>query len=157
MAIKRRFREERLDITEDVLAAKLPAFSAYFKELRDPAERYAKLATELRRQNDTTLADLAARTAAKPLWDGAFIYLPRSVVRGSFGAERSFVRDGREIARDVNPGIDLASTPAAPVPAANNGVVVLAGPLGVYGQTVVIDHGMVPPWPPMPSWNARAR
>lgn len=142
MAIKRRFREDRIDVTDEVLAAKLPAYAGYFKEIRDPAERYARLATELRRQNDATLADLAGRTAAKPLWEGAFVYLPRSVVRGSFGADRVFVRDGRELARDVSPGIDLASVPAAPVPAANNGVVVLAGPLGVYGQTVVIDHGM---------------
>lgn len=142
MAIKRRFRDERVDVSDEVLATKLPAFAGYFKDIRDPVERYVKLATELRRQNDATLADLAVHTAAKPLWDGAFVYLPRSVVRGSFGADRTFVRDGREVYRDVRPGIDLASVPAAPVPAANNGVVVLAGPLGVYGRTVVIDHGM---------------
>jgi len=142
MAIKRRFREERLEVSDDVLAAKLPAFANLFPETRDPVERFRKLDTDLRRQNDDTLADLARHTAPKPLWDGAFIYLPRSVVRGSFGADRVFVHDGQEIGRDLNPGIDLASVPAAPVPAANNGVVVLAGPLGVYGRTVVIDHGM---------------
>jgi murein DD-endopeptidase MepM/ murein hydrolase activator NlpD len=142
MAIKRRFREERVEVSDDVLAAKLPAFAGLFPEVRDPVERFRKINTELRRQNDATLADLAARTSPKPLWDGAFIYLPRSVVKTSFGAERVYVHDGVEIGRDNSSGIDLASVPSAPVPAANNGVVVLAGPLGVYGQTVVIDHGM---------------
>lgn len=142
MAIKRRFREERVEVTDEFLAARLPAFAGMLPEVDDPVQRFVKLDTDLRRQNDATLADLARRTAAKPLWDGAFLYLPHSIVRSAFGADRVFVHDGQEIGRDSNPGIDLASVPGAPVPAANNGVVVLAGPLGVYGQTVVIDHGM---------------
>ena len=142
MAIKRRFREERVDITDEFLAAKLPAFSGLFPEVRDPVARFQKLNTELRRQNAATLVDLASRSAPEPLWDGAFIYLPRSVVRGSFGADRIYTYNGREIDHDRSIGIDLASVASAPVPAANNGVVVLAGPLGVYGQTVVIDHGL---------------
>jgi murein DD-endopeptidase MepM/ murein hydrolase activator NlpD len=38
-------------------------------------------------------------------------------------------------------GIDLASLVNSPVPAANSGVVVFAEPLGIYGRTVIIDHG----------------
>lgn len=142
MAIKRRFREERVDLSDDFLAAKLPAFSGLFPEVRDPLERFKKLNSDLRRQNEATLVDLAARTSPEPLWDGAFIYLPRSVVRGSFGADRAYTYKGQEIDHERLIGIELASVSNAPVPAANNGVVVLAGPLGVYGQTVVIDHGM---------------
>jgi len=36
----------------------------------------------------------------------------------------------------------LASTARSPVPAANSGVVVFADDLGIYGKTVIIDHGM---------------
>jgi murein DD-endopeptidase MepM/ murein hydrolase activator NlpD len=39
-------------------------------------------------------------------------------------------------------GYDLAATRQGPVPAANSGVVVHAGPLSIYGNAVVIDHGM---------------
>jgi murein DD-endopeptidase MepM/ murein hydrolase activator NlpD len=39
-------------------------------------------------------------------------------------------------------GFDLASTAAAPVLAANSGVVVHAGYLGIYGNCVILDHGM---------------
>jgi murein DD-endopeptidase MepM/ murein hydrolase activator NlpD len=42
----------------------------------------------------------------------------------------------------VHQGEDLASLINSPVPAANNGVVVLAEPLGIYGNVVMIDHGM---------------
>ena len=39
-------------------------------------------------------------------------------------------------------GFDLASTIAAPVLAANRGRVVHAGWLGIYGNCVILDHGM---------------
>jgi murein DD-endopeptidase MepM/ murein hydrolase activator NlpD len=142
MAIKRRFREERVEITDDFLAARLPAFAALFPQERDPVERFKKLNTELRRQNAAFIGSLSAKSGPVPLWDGGFIYLPRSVVRGSFGADRIYMYKGQEIGRELSDGIGLASVPGAQVPAANAGDVVFAGPLGVYGNTVVMDHGM---------------
>jgi len=38
--------------------------------------------------------------------------------------------------------VDLASTAMAPIEAANKGVVVFTGALGIYGNTVIIDHGL---------------
>lgn len=142
MAIKRRFRDERVEITDAYLAARLPAFAGLFPEVRDPVERFKRINTEVRRQNEATLEALTGKSGPEPLWDGAFVYLPRSTVRGSFGGERVYSYKGEDVARENHLGIDLASVPNAPVPAANNGKVVLAGPLGVYGQTVVVDHGM---------------
>jgi hypothetical protein len=142
MAINRRFREERVEVTDAFLATRLQPFVGLFPDVRDPVARFKKINTEVRRQNEDTLAALATKSAPEPLWDGAFIYLPRSVVKGSFGSERVYMYKGEEIDRGAHMGIDLASIPNAPVPAANSGNVVFAGPLGVYGQTVVIDHGM---------------
>ena len=39
-------------------------------------------------------------------------------------------------------GYDLAAVQQGPVPAANSGVVVFAGPLSIYGNAVVVDHGL---------------
>ncbi|EFL49568.1 Peptidase M23 [Solidesulfovibrio fructosivorans JJ]] len=142
MAIKRRFRDERVDVSDAYLAAHLPAFAALYPEIRDPVARFQKINDDLRRQNEAVPAALSKESPHEPLWDGAFIYMPRSIVRGSFGADRVYVHDGREIGREKSAGIDLASVPHAPVPAANNGKVVYAGPLGVFGDTVIIDHGM---------------
>jgi murein DD-endopeptidase MepM/ murein hydrolase activator NlpD len=41
----------------------------------------------------------------------------------------------------VHLGYDLASVKNAPIPAANDGVVVMARYLGIYGNVIVIDHG----------------
>ena len=39
-------------------------------------------------------------------------------------------------------GIDLASTANSPVPAANAGRIAFTGSIGIYGRTVIIDHGL---------------
>ena len=49
--------------------------------------------------------------------------------------------DGREVDQQDHLGFDLASVRGAPVPAANRGVVVLARYFGIYGNSVVLDHG----------------
>ncbi len=40
-----------------------------------------------------------------------------------------------------HPGIDLAGPAGAQVHAAGDGTVIFAGPLGGYGNAVIIDHG----------------
>jgi murein DD-endopeptidase MepM/ murein hydrolase activator NlpD len=60
----------------------------------------------------------------------------------SFGDRRTYTHDGETIDRQVHLGFDLASVARAPVEATQAGVVVLAEPLGIYGSTVVLDHGL---------------
>jgi murein DD-endopeptidase MepM/ murein hydrolase activator NlpD len=74
-------------------------------------------------------------------WEGAFLRLPHSAQRSGFADHRKYVYGGQTVDRQVHLGIDLASTEHAPVPAANNGRVVFAEYLGIYGMTVVLDHG----------------
>jgi murein DD-endopeptidase MepM/ murein hydrolase activator NlpD len=59
-----------------------------------------------------------------------------------FGDRRSYSFEGRIIDRQTHLGIDLASLKRADVGAAQDGIVVFAGDLGIYGETVVIDHGL---------------
>jgi murein DD-endopeptidase MepM/ murein hydrolase activator NlpD len=67
--------------------------------------------------------------------------MPQSQVMAGFAEQRTYLYQGREVDRQTHLGIDLARVRQAPIPAANNGVVVLARFLGIYGDTVVIDHG----------------
>ena len=77
-----------------------------------------------------------------PRWEGAFLRLPNSAPLSSFADRRTYVHDGDTIDRQTHLGFDLASLRGSPVPAANAGKVVFGGPLGIYGNTVVIDHGL---------------
>src|SRR6266446_4266366 len=55
---------------------------------------------------------------------------------------RTYLYGGREVDRQVHLGYDLASFRQSPVPAANKGVVAFTGPLTIYGNAVVVDHGL---------------
>jgi murein DD-endopeptidase MepM/ murein hydrolase activator NlpD len=67
--------------------------------------------------------------------------LPGAANRAGFADRRRYVYKGKQVDRQVHLGIDLASLANASVPAANGGKVVLADTLGIYGQTVILDHG----------------
>ena len=60
----------------------------------------------------------------------------------TFADRRIYVYEGKVIDRQTHLGYDLASLQLAPVEAAQNGIVVFAGNLGIYGNTVVLDHGL---------------
>jgi len=49
---------------------------------------------------------------------------------------------GKQVSKATHYGYDLASTRAAPILAANAGRVVYADDLGIYGNCVLIDHGL---------------
>src|SRR6185295_12554891 len=77
----------------------------------------------------------------KPLWEGAFLQPRNTKVFSNFAETRTYVYGGREIDTQVHLGFDLASTKQAPVPAANKGTVAFVGPLTIYGNAIVLDHG----------------
>jgi murein DD-endopeptidase MepM/ murein hydrolase activator NlpD len=58
-----------------------------------------------------------------------------------FAERRTYLYNGAEVDQQDHLGFDLASTALAEIQASNGGVVLLARYLGIYGNTVVIDHG----------------
>jgi murein DD-endopeptidase MepM/ murein hydrolase activator NlpD len=85
---------------------------------------------------------LAAETAPEPLWDGPFRQLGNSQVESGFADHRTYLHEGQEVDQQIHLGFDLASTANAPILASNTGRVVFADYLGIYGNCVIVDHGM---------------
>lgn len=104
-------------------------------------ERYLAINRGLREVNRGEIARLAEGTATEFLWDGVFQPMPNGQVMARFADHRTYHYAGREIDQQDHLGYDLASVQRAVVPAANDGVVVAARYLGIYGNVVVIDHG----------------
>ena len=104
-------------------------------------EKYLLINRELRKQNNAFLRDLAKKTRPAFLWKETFVQMPNTAVKGSFADRRTYFYGGKPVDTQDHLGFDLASTERAPVPAANSGAVVYAGYLGIYGNTVVVDHG----------------
>jgi murein DD-endopeptidase MepM/ murein hydrolase activator NlpD len=141
------FRKSRIEVDDRFLSRVVPAILANTPELQvaDPAnliESYLVINRELRRRNGETISSLAAQTAAEILWRGPFKQLINTAVEAGFADQRTYVYKGEEVDHQVHLGFDLASTLAAPEQAANRGRVVHAGWLGIYGNCVILDHGM---------------
>jgi murein DD-endopeptidase MepM/ murein hydrolase activator NlpD len=88
------------------------------------------------------MKDLARQTAATPLWKGEFSRQPGASTLAIFADDRDYLYQGKVVDHATHLGYDLASVARAEVPAANNGVVIFADYLGIYGQCIVIDHGL---------------
>jgi hypothetical protein len=107
----------------------------------DLLARFLKINGEMRRKNNQTLADLKLKTADKFLWSGPFLPLTNAAVESAFADKRSYIYKGKKVDEQVHLGFDLAVTLHVSVPAANDGRVVWADNLGIYGNCVVVDHG----------------
>ena len=59
-----------------------------------------------------------------------------------FADRRTYYFADKEIDKQVHLGFDLATVQQAPVHASNAGVVVHADFLGIYGNCVILDHGL---------------
>lgn len=135
----RRWRQDKMNLSDNFLNQVAATFQV--ARATDPLSAYLEVNREMRKANHQRLRQLCSQTRPQPLWNGGFKrFLGKPMAR--FGDRRTYVYQGRDVDQQVHLGEDLASLLHSPVPAANNGVVVLAEPLGIYGQTVVIDHGL---------------
>jgi murein DD-endopeptidase MepM/ murein hydrolase activator NlpD len=107
----------------------------------DPVTRFVKINSEMRQANNKTLSDLQFKTADRFLWSRPFIRQPHSQTESSFADVRNYIYHGQKIDQQVHLGYDLAVTQHVGVEAANDGRVVYAAPLGIYGNCIVLDHG----------------
>jgi murein DD-endopeptidase MepM/ murein hydrolase activator NlpD len=107
----------------------------------DVLQGFLKINGELRRKNNEMIAQLAKKSRAEMAWHEAFS-LGNINVEARFADYRTYFYKGKEVDRQVHLGYDLATLQHAPVPASNRGLVLYAAPLGIYGNCVILDHGL---------------
>jgi murein DD-endopeptidase MepM/ murein hydrolase activator NlpD len=107
----------------------------------DLVERFVYINNTMRKENNKTLADLRNYTEQKFLWNGAFLPMVDSTVESRFADDRTYTWKGKKVDEQTHLGFDLAKLAHSPIPASNDGKVVWAEDLGIYGNCVVIDHG----------------
>jgi hypothetical protein len=141
------FRKSRIELDDAFLARVVPPILANTPTLKvnDPSnmlESYLTINRELRKQNAATITALAEKSAPDRLWQGPFKQLINSAVESSFADQRTYVYQGKDVDQQVHLGFDLASTSHAAVHASNAGRIVFAEFLGIYGNCVIVDHGL---------------
>jgi len=107
----------------------------------DMVARFVKINNEMRHANNKTLSDLRFKTAGSFLWSQPFARQAHSQAEATFADLRNYMYQGKKIDQQVHLGYDLAVTQHVGVEASNDGRVVYAAPLGIYGNCIVVDHG----------------
>ena len=136
------FPSDRIVLSDAFLDKISSEFKDRFPQAKTPLEVFLKANSELRGHDLKILRDCGLKTSPVALWSGSFLRLPNSAPRGSFAQLRSYFYQGKQVDQQTHLGIDLAALAHTPVPAANTGKVVYADDLGIYGQCVIIDHGL---------------
>jgi murein DD-endopeptidase MepM/ murein hydrolase activator NlpD len=141
---KKAFPAEEIDVTDDFVSAKIPDLLARngLAATTDPVEAYLLVNRDLRAKTEERVRELTRDSAPRLLFEGAFLQQPGTAVGSRFAEHRTYRYNGRVIDEQVHLGTDLASVKHDPVIAANAGSVTFTGDLGIYGNTVIIDHGL---------------
>jgi len=139
----RKFKKDTVNISDRFLQRKIPQFAVENPQQsgRSMLDQFVWANRNLRTENYNKISEIAATSRGVMHWKSAFLRMPGSARKAGFGDQRTYRYRSQIVDRQVHRGIDLASVLRAPVPAANHGRVAYAGPLGIYGNTVLVDHG----------------
>ena len=138
-----KYRKSTLDISDDFIESKVvPLLGDDSKQGDDLKEIFLKVNRDLRKKNEEEIKKIGENSRNEILWKGNFHQLTNSKVEANFADARTYVYNGEVIDNQYHLGYDLAVTQKYPIGAANDGVVLFAGDLGIYGNTVIIDHGL---------------
>jgi murein DD-endopeptidase MepM/ murein hydrolase activator NlpD len=140
----RKFPERNIEVTENFLQRTIPDIMRinHLPEQGDAVQDYLYVNRQLRAETDRIVREITRQSAPKPLWDGAFRRQSNAATMSFFADRRVYVYGGETIDRQTHLGVDLASVQGATIEAEQNGVVLFAGNLGIYGEAVIIDHGL---------------
>jgi murein DD-endopeptidase MepM/ murein hydrolase activator NlpD len=140
----RPLRTDTIRLDDVFMARVVPEILAHSPALGDRGEllaNYLAVNGDLRTENAAALVELSKRSRPRILWRQRFLQQPDNRVMAAFAERRTYLYQDREVDRQDHLGFDLASVRRAPVEAANDGIVRMAEYFGIYGNTVVLDHG----------------
>ena len=138
-----KYKKSTIKISEDFLRNKVtPLLNDVGARQGAPKDIFVKVNKALRKENEDKIKAITEKSTASKLWEGAFHQLTNSKVEANFADARTYLYNDEEIDRAYHLGYDLSVTKHYPVEASNHGVVAFVGDLGIYGNTVILDHGL---------------
>lgn len=138
-----RYKKSTINISDDFIQRKVaPLLNDVGARQASPKEIFVKVNRDLRKENEDKIRAVSQKSADKMLWSGPFSQLSNSKVEANFADARTYIYQGETIDHAYHLGFDLSVTKHYPVEAANSGTVTFVGDLGIYGNTVIIDHGL---------------
>ena len=112
----------------------------------DIVEAFVKTSKELREKNVKTIRDVSkknlANSALIPFDVKTFVRMSNAATFAQYGERRHYFYNEHKIDEAWHLGMDWASSKRADIIVTNPGKVIYKDYLGIYGDTVIIDHGL---------------
>ena len=142
----KKFKTDTLNIQDSFLSKKMPDFDVRekndsFQGKNQLLEKFLYVNKTVRKNNVDEILKVCENSENKKYWDGRFLRLSGSAQQAGFADRRIYKYKGKKIDRATHLGIDLASTSNVSIQAANRGRIILADSVGIFGKSVIIDHG----------------
>jgi murein DD-endopeptidase MepM/ murein hydrolase activator NlpD len=138
-----KYKKSKIPLSDDFIQSKVaPLLADVGARQGSPKDIFVKVNHALRQENEDKIRTVGQKTANRMLWSGPFIQLSNSKVEANFADARTYIYRDEPIDTAYHLGFDLSVTKRYPVEAANSGVVSFVGDLGIYGNTIIIDHGL---------------
>ena len=138
-----KYKKSTIEVSDRFFQEKVvPLLTDLSKRNGSVKEIFVAVDHDVRKQNEDKIAEVTSKATPKPLWDGAFHQLSNSKVEANFADQRTYTYKGQPIDTAFHLGYDLSVTKHYPIEAANSGVVAFTGFLGLYGNAIIIDHGL---------------
>ncbi|MGH9338827.1 MAG: M23 family metallopeptidase [Acidobacteriota bacterium] len=140
-----RFRRRDIQVTDSFIQQTAPEIISHSPQISDqgsPLQNFLAVNDNLRQVNNAQIAEISLSSADQLLWQGPFLQLSNSQVESAFADHRTYVYDNQVVDRQTHLGFDLATVSQGPIECSNDGMVVFADYLGIYGYTVIVDHGL---------------
>ena len=132
------YKSEVIKLTDDFLETVKNKMMA--NSQKSPLEVFKEINDSVRQQNNQTIVQLCQTSENRKLWDGGFMR-NQGATRANFAEKRTYKYNSSIVSQQIHTGIDIAGVSNTPIVAANHGKVVFAGPIGIYGNVIVLDHG----------------
>jgi hypothetical protein len=141
---KKKFRSDKMTLSDSFLNQKMFDFQPLSPDLqgKSPIEIFTYVNGQMRNANESSIREMCRKSEPRQLWEGTFLRMKNASPMALFGDRRTYLYGNKAIGESIHLGVDLASTTNAPVDASNNGIVTFTGTLGIYGNAIIIDHGL---------------
>jgi hypothetical protein len=146
LTFRKPFKRSTIPLDDKFMERVVPAILGGTTEINPSGsliEKYVAINSQLRKLNNARIQSMRDQTSPELLWGGeTFHPFTNTKAEAAFADFRSYVYGGKEVDKQVHLGFDLASFANTAIVAANRGKVLFAADLGIYGNCVIIDHGM---------------
>jgi len=138
-----RYKKSTIALSDSFLQNKVaPLLTDVAARQGTPKDLFIAVNRQLRKENEDRITAITKKATAAMLWKDAFAQLSNSKVEANFADQRTYTYNGQPIDTAYHLGYDLSVTKNYPVEASNSGKVAFVGDLGIYGNTVIVDHGL---------------